>query len=126
MDAVTSDQIVQMVSYEIVGPYQAFSESLALLAARTGAEEPAILRYTFYVSADRNTAESLIVYRDASAWVRRHETVSGYEEYHRFNATVRATRIRLFGPLTPRVVDWLSEREVVYEHCQFERGWSRP
>jgi quinol monooxygenase YgiN len=123
-DPSISEQIVQMVTYDIVGGYLAFSQSLAALVARTQAENLGILRYSFYVNANRTTAESLIVYRDEAAWLKRHETVSSIEEYRRFNSIVRATRIRLFGPLTRTLVEWLSDRGVAYEHCRFECGYA--
>ena len=121
------NQIIQMTSYQLTDSAEAFTKAILALSKRTQEEGPEnILRYSFYVNAGGGTAGSIIVYRDPEAWLGQHDFVTSLDEYQHFYKTIRLAGLRFFGNLSPKIRQWLDERNLQYEYAgQLAAGFER-
>ena len=110
-------QLVQMSRYELTASADAYTEAITALSGRTEAEGPeGVLRYSFYVDPEGETAGSLIIYRDPEAWMAQHDVVGPWEEYQRFYQTIRLVGLRFLGNFPAEIRGWLDERGLSYEY----------
>ena len=107
--------IVQVTNYQLTASSEAFVEAITALSDRSQQEGPSdIIRYSFYVNADQETAGAVIIYRNSEAWLAQHRLVASLEEYPKFYQTVRLVGLQLFGEISPDIRQFFDERRLAF------------
>jgi quinol monooxygenase YgiN len=109
--------VVQINECDLAAEVDTYIDAIKRLADRTEREgDPGVLQYRFYADSTTGTAGAVIVYTDAAAWHTHHELAYQWTEMADLQATVRLTRLTLFGPLTRDLEAWLANAGITYHH----------
>ena len=120
-------QIIQIASYRLTAPAEDFTSAITALSRQTQAGGPGgILRYSFYVNPEEQTAGSVIVFRDPESWIEQHKFVGSLVEYQNFYNTIELAGLRFLGNLTSEILDWLHARQLQFKYDgQLAAGFER-
>lgn len=120
-------QIINVNQYRLVGSADSFVEAISALANRTEHEGvPGVLRYSFYVDPEAETAGAVIVYADPDAWIRHHELAAQWEEMGALQSTVALEALTWFGPVTDEIRRWVGRVPVdIRFHGDLAAGFRR-
>jgi len=112
-------QIVQVAEYEVTGDPDEYVAAIADIAAQVEADGvPEMTRYTFYIDRAGGTVTSVIVHESPESWVAHHEMLDRWSaEFTRLKHAAHQTRLRLFGPVSDGMREWLGARGVRFEEA---------